>query len=307
MADQVVHAGKFKRVHVIINPASGQDAPVLNVLNRVFKDTGIEWDVSITKAAGDARRLAQQAVTNGAEVVAVYGGDGSVAEAASGLIGAAIPLAILPGGTGNVTAAGLGIPRNLTEACALLCTAAVGIRPIDMGQVGERYFLLRVSVGLEADVVEGADRELKDRFGPLAYMLSALQALSNPQLARYQLTLDGREVETAGLVCMIANSGYLGRVGVSLAPGIDVSDGLLDVVIIARSDLGALLSLLASAMAGNENAEALQHWQAREISVVADPPQTVQADGEIIGKSPVQAQILPGAIRVVLPEFAAEA
>ncbi len=101
-----------KRVRVIINPAAGQDEPVLGILNSVFHPAGVEWDVAITLKAGDAKRFAQQAVEEGIEVVAVYGGDGTVAEVASGLIGSEVPLAIFPGGTANVMSVELGISQR---------------------------------------------------------------------------------------------------------------------------------------------------------------------------------------------------
>src|SRR5215213_10077087 len=111
----------YKRVHVIINPASGQDRPVLGTLSRTFQKGGIEWEGYITKKGGDARQFAETALAAGADVVAVYGGDGTVAEVASTLAGTEIPLAILPGGTANVLSVELGIPRKLADACNLLC------------------------------------------------------------------------------------------------------------------------------------------------------------------------------------------
>lgn len=292
----------IKRVHVIINPAAGQDRPILSVLNQTFQAADIDWDVFITKKAGDARRLAQEAVAAGVDVVAVHGGDGTVMEVASGLIGAEVPLAIFPGGTANVMSIELGISNDPAEACALVCNAGGTIQAVDMGQIDEHYFLLRAGIGFEAEMVEGADREMKNRVGWLAYALSALQALREPQMACYQLTLDGLRVEVEGLTCIIANAGSMGMSGLSLAPTINVSDGLLDVVIVRQANLPSLLALAASIVTGNENAEPLLHWQAREITVASTPSQTVQADGEILGQTPITAKILPQAVQIIVPE-----
>ena len=295
-----------RRIQVIINPAAGQDEPILMTFNSVFQAAGVDWDVSITKQAGDARRLAQQAVAAGVDVVGVYGGDGTVKEAASGVMGSPVPLAIFPGGTGNVMSVELGIPDDLAGACALPCALPCGddiaIRAVDMGQVGDEYFLLRLGIGLEAAMVEGADREMKARMGNLAYILSAFQALREPQIARYNLTLDGRQVESEGITCIIANSGNVGVAGLSLVSTIRVDDGLLDVIVIRKADLSSLLALAASVVRGDEAAEPLQHWRAREVAVATDPPQTVQADGEILGRTPVRAKIIPQAVRIIVPE-----
>ena len=87
-----------KRIQVVINPASGQPQAILNTLNKVFHEYEVDWDMSITQASGDARRFAEEAAAEGADVVAAYGGDGSIMEVAQGLMGTEVPLAVLPGG-----------------------------------------------------------------------------------------------------------------------------------------------------------------------------------------------------------------
>lgn len=210
-------------------------------------------------------------------------------------------MAIIPGGTANVMANELGIPVDLMEACALCVNPDAVIRAVDMGRTGNHYFLLRVGMGLEAAMVKGADRDLKDRLGVLAYTFSALQALADPQVARYHITADGKQIESEGLTCIIANSGALGLPGMNLAPGINISDGLLDVIVVRSVDLPSLITLAASVVGGNERTEALQHWQGREITVVADPIQTIQVDGEILGNTPIKARVVPQAIQVIVP------
>jgi diacylglycerol kinase (ATP) len=307
-----------KTVHVIVNPTAGQDQAILNTLNKVFTEWEVEWELSLTKQAGDARQQAQAAAQNGVDVVAVYGGDGTVAEVASGLLDTPVPMAILPGGTANVLSIELGIPSDLMQACLLACDPQATVRKIDIGTINDRHFLLRVGVGFEADMVEQADRELKDKYGVFAYLWSAVQNLYNPEIAHYQLTLDGQQVETEGLTCLIANSGNLGQAGMNLIPGIDVSDGWLDIMVIQQANLRALFDVIGSisglkqvplaektATQPNEQLQqSVQHWQAREVSLRTTPPQTVQFDGEILGKSPIHCQILPQAIKVVIPKLA---
>src|SRR5215207_1228913 len=125
----------IQNIYVIINPAAGQDRPVLGALNRVFNANGVNWEVGITKRTGDATRMAYEAVLAGADVVAVNGGDGTVMEAASGLSGSSVPLAILPGGSANVMSVELGIPNDTEQAISLICDPNHQIRTIDMGRV----------------------------------------------------------------------------------------------------------------------------------------------------------------------------
>jgi diacylglycerol kinase (ATP) len=296
---------KPKYARVIINPAAGKDQPILKTLNAAFRSAGTDWDINITKKRGDGTRLARQAVDAGADVVVVHGGDGSVMEVASGLLGTNVPLAIVPGGTANVMSRELGIPADLVEASTLIVNREAHVRKVDMGRVGDHYFLLRAGMGLEAAMIEAADREMKDRLGLLAYAFSALQELASPQIAKYHFILDGQEDHAEGLACLVANSGNIGAAGISMVPGMDVSDGMLDVIVVTNSDLPSLLALAASVVGGLENAPALQHWRVKKVSIRSEPPQNVQVDGEILEKTPVDIEVIPHAVKIIVPPFAA--
>lgn len=302
----------MRNVFIVANPAAGQDNFNVRELNAMFKDAGVDWDLAFTKGDGDAARLARRAAEEGADVVAAYGGDGTVGEVASGLINSRTPLAIIPGGTANVMSVELGIPGNFLQACGLLATERLETRRIDVGTVDGRHFLLRMSIGLEAKMVEGADRGLKNRFGNLAYGLSALNALRSPQLYHYTFELDGRTIEDEGIACIIANSGNLGLPGLRLAPNIEVDDGKLDLIVVSSADMSGVISLISSMM-GQEvandmeerheqgNSGFVRHWQARTIRIAATPNDVVQCDGELIGETPKLVSVLPGAVEVVVP------
>ena len=309
----------IKRIQVIINPAAGQNTPVLSTINDVFQPLEIDWDVSITKKEGDARAQAQAAVQSGVDVVAAYGGDGTVMEVASGLLGSDVPLAILPGGTGNVISIDLGIPADLGAACLLAVGEKSRIAAIDCGQLEDRIFLLRLSVGLEAEMVETTTREAKDRYGIFAYLWSAVQNLRQPEIAHFKLTLDGQEIETEGVTCIVANSGNLGLSGVNLLPTVKIDDGLLDVLVVQQANIAALIEILGSVLGIRETPvrdasteiidaqlqQALHAWQARDITIVTTPPRSIQADGELIGTGIVRCKVLPQALKMLVPDLAA--
>lgn len=293
-----------KRIIVIANPAAGQDTPVLGIMNKVFQASEYKWDLWLTKQAGDGYRLAMRAIDEAADIVAVYGGDGSVREVASALIGSDVALAILPGGTANVMSVELGIPQGFEQAVTLAVSPDHAIRTVDMGHVeGHGYFILRIGTGLEAAMVEGADRSLKDRIGAFAYALSAFQALQDPPISRYTLTLDDEVVESEGLTCLICNSGSIGQGTLGLGGDVSVSDGLLDVFVLRKADLGALVNVVGGVLRGNgADGANLQHWQAKKVKVEADPPQHVQADGETLEVTPVIAEVVPGVLKVIVPK-----
>ncbi len=298
----------IKNIRVILNPVSGQKNPPLKKLNTLFSAAGYELDVVVTKELGDGCELSKKAVLDGADIVAAYGGDGTVMDVASGLQGSKVPLAILPGGTANVLSTELGIPHNLDEAVALLTNPSQSrIRAIDLGKTNDEKlpgFALRASVGLEADMLEGTDREAKNKYGIFAYIMGGIQALRDIRESCYRLELDKEIVEVKGLTCLIANAGAFGVPGLTLDPGISIDDGLLDVFVIRKTDLLGLFSIAAAVVGGTEVKDPIQHWQVKKVKIEADPVQSTQADGEMWGKSPIEIRVAHKSLKVIVPKDA---
>ncbi len=295
---------KIKHLPIIINPAAGKPEPILSTLNEVFKDTDIKWDVLIAKKANDTPRFIKELAEKKEHVIAVYGGDGTVMEAVSGLIGTSIPLAILPGGTANVMAADLGIPMDLKEACEMLRDGSYKLRPIDLGQFNKRHFMLRVCQGFEADMVKGADRETKNKWGRFAYLLSAMKAVKKIKMIRYEILIDGEKHNVEGLTCIVANSGSAGFGDLTLARQMDVSDGLLDVLVIKKFNMGLMKYIWRVIFKGNptQDRALVGHWQGKEIQVTSKPQQDVVCDGEVLEKMAIKAKVLPGVVTILAPD-----
>lgn len=288
-----------KSIHIVINPASGQPQPILNQVNDVLSSSGVDWDVSITRKKGDAARFARVAIDSGADIIAAYGGDGTVMEVAQAVQGGDIPMAILPGGTANLMSIELEIPKNLAQAAEIMVHPDSVIRRIDVGKAGERQFMLRLGMGFDAEKVKHADRELKDRWGILAYSIAGLKALTTSVMTDYKITVDGKKYEVDGVTCIIDNSANLGMHGISASPLTSISDGLLDVTVIRDSSISALIAQ-GDQMRGREpNPNALRHWQGREIHIDSDPPQIIQADGEIWDTTPISVQVQPGVLPIL--------
>ena len=292
------------RVKVIINPAAGKPEPILSVLNDVFAPAGIEWEVDITHKSGDGVAAARQAADEGYDLIGAYGGDGSGSEVVSGLAEGGPPILLLPGGTGNALAADLGIPPGLAEAAALAVGDAGEVRRVDVGRSGKLWFVLRLTTGFEADMVSAATQEMKDRFGWLAYAFSGLMAISDAPVATYRITVDGVQVECDGLAALVANSAMVGVSGLRIAADVDVSDGLLDVVVVQRADLPGLIGSAADAAQGQQP-RMMSRWRGKQIHVETTPSQAVLADGEDAGVTPVDVTVVPGAVGVLVPRAAA--
>ncbi len=292
---------KLNRVHVIINPASGQDRPMLNVLNTVFRGAGIDWDVFITKDAGDAERLAREAATAGVDAVVVYGGDGTVTGGGCRTCRHGGPARHPARRHRKRHCAGAGHSYRPGSRRGLLASDELALRQVDMGRIRDKHFLIAVGIGIPGELAESADREAKDRLGFLAYAFSSIQAVRTVEAVQYTITVDGEQRQTQGVTCLIANGGNFGIPGLNLEQVIDMGDGLLDVLVIRRADVQAIVSLAASVVRQDERIAPLEHWRGRKIEVVAEPRQAIQADGEVLEPGPITAHLLPSAVRFVVP------
>jgi diacylglycerol kinase (ATP) len=293
-------AGPYKKVHVIINPAAGQDEPILNALNHVFHPAGVDWDISLTHKSGDATRLAAKAAASGVDLVAAYGGDGTQMEVANGLLGTGVPQAILPGGTGNAMAHDLGISINLREAAELIVNSTKR-RAIDLAKMGDQFFMLRAYAGLSSD--DAASREKKDQYGQLAYVQAALKFLRDVPETHYKATVDGEVIEGEALICFILNAGSIGGVmGIEIPKvgDVDISDGYLDLYAITKGVKP--LRAISKYIFKQEGSDAgVYHWQGKEIALESDPLQDVWIDGELGGKTPFAVSAMPQALEIVVP------
>ncbi len=301
----------YPRVHVVINPASGKDEPILNVLNDVFREHGVSWDASVTHRYGDAGDQARTAIADGVDLVVAYGGDGTQHEIANAVVGAALasgrrtPMGILPGGTGNGFAREVGVPNNVRDATVMLCTSP-NTRGIDVGrlrsvaqaEVDDRYFIQRLYIGIEPE--EQTSRELKDKYGVFAYAVAATAQVSGPRQFQYQVEIDGDALEFVASKVYMVNSGMTGS-GLKVAHTYAIDDGLLDCFALDTANVDTLIAAAARAMDLHTAAAERYYRQARSISVTVEPDQPVWADGEYIGRTPLSVDVLQGALTVVVP------
>lgn len=300
-------------VVVIVNPAPSRRIPLLAILNQAFREAGISWDISITHGPGDGSRLAREAVESGAEVIAVYGGDGTVMEVASGLLGKDVPLLILGGGTGNLVASDLRLPTQLERSCELICGERYRTKHIDVGMMGKRPFLLRIGCGIEVGVVEEATRELKDQFGKWAYVFAGIKMLQETPEADYRIVTDGKEpYEATGVACVVANAGTVGVGRLTLSPSVDLHDGKLDVFLLRKANIEGIVQL-ARKMMGLERlrrseeeqpvldaSQLITHWSVKSVTIETDPVLPIQVDGDVVASTPQSIHCVPRGLQVVV-------
>ena len=290
---------KFKNIHFIINPASGKEEPILNYISQAFADSNINWDLSLTKKGHSAAELAKKLIDK-TDLVIVYGGDGCVTEVATALHGSCTPMAILPGGTANVMAKELDIPQDSRDALELLKDGNHQIKNIDMGTVNGKPFLLRVNMGIMADMILTADRKLKETVGQMAYGVTAVKTIAAAEEVSYKMIIDGKTIEETGVSLTITNSGNIGVGDLSMQPGISVTDGLLDIILLKDTDLSSLLKVAGSTLL-RQKTDALMHWRCKEVVISTKKAQQyIRDDCEETAKK-LTIKMVPASIKILVP------
>lgn len=300
---------KVSRVFVVLNPVAGSCTveDVHSALERHF--VAEVWIYEVYETTGKERivDVVRGALQRGCDMVVAAGGDGTVSDVAEALVHTDIPLGIIAVGTGNVLAHELGIPLDLEGACALLA-GEHATTSIDAMQVGDQFFLLQIGVGIDSLMIRDTEREQKRRFGRAAYLWTAFTRLIGYQPRRFTIVVDGQRLRPRAAQVLIANGGVLGIPPFRWGPGIRPDDGRIDVCILSARTavdyLGLAWHLLTDQQKRDRNARYLS--ATRSVVLSADRPLPVQADGEIIGETPVQVQVVPRAVRIVVPEATVE-
>lgn len=271
----------------------------MTYINKVMAEAGIDWDISVTKKDLDVGEIARNLIGK-TDLVAVYGGDGCVTAVASALHGTELPIAIIPGGTANVMAKEIGIPIDTEEALALLPGGKHRLIAVDMGLANETPFLLRVNLGIMADMVTKADRDLKNSIGQLAYGVTTIKTAAAAKTVSYQLNIDGEETTVDGVSLTVTNSGHIGIGDFALQPGISITDGLLDVILIKDNSLLSMFKVAGGALL-NQETDAVMHWKAKNVVINMPEEQSYICDDAEQFAKEIKLEVVPGSLRMLVP------
>ncbi len=295
-----------RRYGLIHNPGAGDaeaDDDLRYVVEQLGKE-GVALEVRETGPGDDAAEFARDLVGGGAEAVIASGGDGTVAAVGGALAGTETPLGIIPRGTANAFALSLGILPLLSRACAAITDGH--IRRVDTARCNGWPMVLLVAIGYEAEVVKGAGRELKQKYGPFAYFVSGFQQLGEQRLFQAVIETGSVRRECAATAITIANAAPPTSL---LAQGLgvpDVDDGYLDMTVVRKDSTLAGLDMLADLfVAGISDSPVIRDdvraGLVKNVRISTDPPQAVAMDGEIIGETPVEIECVPGSLSVFAP------
>ena len=293
-----------KSVLLVLNPISGVLNPdtVRARFETVFQEAGWSTAVYVTTPQNSLAESVLQFISNGVCLIVAAGGDGTISEVASALVDTGIPLGILPTGTWNALARNLGIPLLLEDALKLLTGPNRGIW-LDALAIRGRHYLLNVGIGLSASVINATQRQQKKRFGFLAYVWNLLVQASGLRLRQFRLNIDGHEYRIRASELMVVNSSILGlgelKTLVEIAPG----DGIVEILAIRAPTLFGLAKIALSYIIGHRKVGPgyTTYSATHTISIRSRRSEVVQADGEIIGRTPIEIQVRPSAVEIIVP------
>jgi YegS/Rv2252/BmrU family lipid kinase len=290
---------------LILNPACGQklgmttNTESAEAVKAALEAVGIRFDLLTTERAGHATELARAEVDRGRKVIIAAGGDGTVNEVAQGLIGSDATLGLMPLGSVMNVARTLCIPRDLAGAAEVI--AAGRSISIDLGKVGDRYFIEAAGIGLDAGLF--AYFEQLDKRGLRWGVIRAIgRFLRNVGRPRLSIEADGVRMRVWAPMVTIANSPYVGA-AYAVAPAAKIDDGLFDVVIFRGASVVQALLHLAMVAGGRKRkppAPTIQ-LRARRVTVQSRRrPLPIHADGTAIGATPARFEVVPGALKMLV-------
>lgn len=285
---------------LLVNPAAGRGrgAACLATVRRMP-----ELEVRLTSSAADLGREAERVVKDGHSRVLVAGGDGTLHEAIQALAGSACSLGIVPTGSGNDLARALGLP--LRAEAAIQRALAGTPRRIDLGRIGTRLFAVAASIGFDAEVARFAREEVRWLRGRWVYLYAALRMLPRFKAPHLSITHDDGSFSGRAMLAVVANARCYGG-GIEIAPGAELDDGWLDLVIVRELSPLRLLWLLPRAYRGVEHPHpAIIRSRVRKVVLRCEPASSIFADGEAACECPDSSsgatlEILPQALTVLV-------
>jgi diacylglycerol kinase (ATP) len=275
----------------------GADRIATSMAHR-FRDR-VDLSLTIVYSSAEATSAAREMARN-ADVVVAVGGDGTVADVATGILGSGVTLGIVPAGSTNITARSLGIPANPRAAIGLLLRPESTIE-IDVGISEDRCFLNMGGAGFDAELFRTASPIWKKRLGWLAYLPAAAAALRlNP--SSVMVTCDAERIEVASPLVLVANGGAAVAPTFKLHPHISSDDGWLDVLVFTATTPSQVAATLGQLGSQRLDRSPYVIWRrTRAVTIEAEPALDVELDGDVCGVTPREFCVKPAALRVVVP------
>ena len=299
----------MKKAKFIINPSSGRQNFLKNIegmIGKLIMDQIVNHvDVFYTEKQDDAKYAAMNMKKGEYDFVVAIGGDGTLNEVINGVVLGEneTPIAVISAGTVNDFANYLSLPQGIDEFCDLI--KEFNVKEVDLGRIDGTYFMNVLAGGLLSDVGYKVPKELKAIFGKMAYYVECAKDIPRNLFHSIPISVETEEFseECECLLFIVANSQSVGGFR-NAAPLASVSDGLLDVLILKKVEVGQLSNLLLKIVQGDHiNHPNVEYFQTKkiDIKILDDSKVIVDYDGECFGELPVTVEVVPKAVKIIVP------
>lgn len=293
---------KRSKVIFIINPVSGVRSRSFEAFSRKLRsivDTGIyDLDFRMTEAPGHGRKICREELEKGTGIFVAVGGDGTLNEVASQLVGRDAVLGIIPAGSGNGLANHLGIPRDVSASAALLNKGKT--MRIDTCMVNDTFFVSIAGLGFDARVARQFARASSRGF--MTYARIALREYFSYRPHEYKLEVDGRAMDVSAFFISFANSNQFGY-NTRIAPGASLTDGKIDLCIVKKPPVRAIPGIARLVIGRKaDRSKYMETLKVKEVRVWRERGKRVNVDGESkkLGKH-LHVRIIPDSLKVIIP------
>jgi diacylglycerol kinase (ATP) len=293
---------------VIVNPAAGGGRARQSgvAVADYFTQQGRNVELSESRSSDDLREQAARAAATGFRYVIALGGDGAFHHLVEGLYGTEAIAGILPAGNGNDIARALGIPPDAVSAADVFLHSsphAIDLVRTRPAAKGTAYFVGAGGMGLDAEAAHLANTTFKQWPGVTRYLGGAFSAFFAGTTFELSAEMDSARWSGRALLAVVANAPCYGS-GVRIAPGAKMDDGWLDVVLVRDISWTRLVEAIPILLtSGDLRFKEVERFQCRRLKFETDRPVMVHGDGEILGESPAEFEVVPSAIRVMTPHI----
>ncbi|TAH63526.1 MAG: YegS/Rv2252/BmrU family lipid kinase [Gottschalkiaceae bacterium] len=292
----------LKKVKVIYNPSSGRQVIQRRIdeICKILLDNGYIVGKFATKEKNDAMQEAIRCCKEDWDIIVACGGDGTVNEVATGIIigGRKIPVAILAAGTVNDFANYMGLPKGSKEFCDMIMDE--NTIDVDLGKWEDKYFVNVAAGGFLTNVAHQVPTESKNALGRMAYYLEGLKEIPKQMFNGINVKISSEEYtsEEEIFLFLVSNSSSIGGFKM-LAPKAQVEDGLLDCIIIRKSEIQDIVSIFINILTGEHvNHPNVEYFKTRKITIESNEKVQVDIDGEYGGTLPATFEVVPRSFKI---------
>jgi diacylglycerol kinase (ATP) len=294
------------KLKIILNPFAnrwGCQAQI-ETLRRLLAESNVSYDLAVTEAPEEAITIAENAVREGFDAIAAAGGDGTINEVINGILratpqGPTIPFGIIPLGSANDFNRIAGLPETIEGALGVI--TAGHTRQIDAGKVNERFFINNSAITMEPAVTMESWK-IHRISGESRYLVALIRALAHLSAWQLDVQWDGGQFQGPAYLLSVCNSERTG--GFTMAPGAQIDDGLLDMVLLPQVPKHTFVYLLLQLLQGKHTThDEVIFTRITKMSITSDPGTPVHADGEVFSTSETtfDYSVLPGKVTLLSP------